>query len=174
MVSVATFPPNHLDPAGAIRPRTQAPVIKEDPTVDESNLTFWPYTLAGFGMAMPSTAMMFHNYNILGQSGIGHAASTAAFGTLGIVAAVSNLVAGRFSIRSLTVYRSAPILIGGSTTGIGGVILHGINLCGMLGSWTPISASFDAKHFGRRHLGRGRHGRRDRVGARSAPILPRL
>lgn len=96
--------------------------------MDESNLTFWPYTLAGFGMAMPSTAMMFHNYNILGQSGIGHAASTAASGTLGIIAAVSNLVAGRFSIRSLTVYRSASILIGGSTTGIGGAILHGISL----------------------------------------------
>lgn len=78
---------------------------------------------------------------------------------------MSNLVAGRFSIRSLTVYRSAPILIGGSTTGIGGVILHGIIFGAMLGSWTPISASFDAKHLGRRHLGRGRHGRRDRVGA---------
>ena len=67
----------------------------------ESNLTFWPYTLAGFGMAIPSTAIMFHNYNILGPSGIGHAASTAAFGMLGIVAAVSSLVAGRLLIRSL-------------------------------------------------------------------------
>ncbi|MDE0529042.1 MAG: hypothetical protein OXH85_10215 [Truepera sp.] len=46
-----------------------APVIKEGPTVDELNLTFWPYTLAGFGMAIPSTTMMFHNYNILGQMG---------------------------------------------------------------------------------------------------------
>ena len=169
MVSVATFPPNHLDPARAIRPRTQAPVIKEGPTVDESNLTFWPNTLAGFGMAMPSTAMIVPQLQYPGAEW-----ATAAFGTLGIVAAVSNLVAGRFSIRSLTVYRSASILIGGSTTGIGGVILHGINLYAMLGSWTPISASFDAKHFGRRHLGRGRHGRRDRVGARSAPILSRL
>jgi hypothetical protein len=48
---------------------TVPPVIKEGPTVDESNLTFWPYTLAGFDMAIPSTAMMFHNYNILGQIG---------------------------------------------------------------------------------------------------------
>ena len=123
---------------------------------------------------MLSTAMMFHNYNILGQSGIGHAASTAAFGTPGIVAAVSNLVAGRFSIRSLTVYRSASILIGGSTTGVGGVILHGIIFGAVLGSWTPISVSFDAKHFGRQHLGRGRHGWRGRVGVRSAPILPQF
>ena len=123
--------------------------------------TFWLYLLAGLCMSMLGTALLFHNYDILGQNGIGRSAATAAFGTLGLVAAVANLVSGalldRLSYRLLLAVQMAMLiavmLLAGSVSDVRGVVLYGTLFGLMQGTWVPISASVYAKHFGRRHLG---------------------
>ena len=153
-----------LEPDGARRPgKPPAAAGERNATLDQARRTgtFWLYTLATFCMSMLGTAMMFHNYDILGQNGIGRAAATAAFGTLGIVAAASNLVSGalldRLPYRLLLGIQLgmliAAMLLVGSVSDMRGVILYGTVLGVMQGSWMPISASVYAKHFGRLHLG---------------------
>ncbi len=140
-----------------------APPLETNFTLDEARRTgtFWLYTLTSFTLAMLGTALIFHNYDILGQNGVGRAAATAAFGVLGLVAAATNLVAGilldRLSYRlMLGVGLSLMVLVlllAGRADSTREVLLYGASIGLMQGITMAIGASVYAKHFGRRHLG---------------------
>jgi sugar phosphate permease len=131
------------------------------PAEARRTLSFWLYTAATFCFAMLGTALLFHNYDILGTGGISRSAATGAFGALGFVAAGANLGTGvlldrlapryllsvTLSLLCLSLYLATAI----ST--LQGVLLYGSVLGLMQGMNGAISASVFAHYFGRRHLG---------------------
>jgi MFS family permease len=143
----------------------QTPASASEPnfTLNEARRTgiFWLYVAAGFFMSMIGTAMAFHHYDILSQNGVVRSVATAAFSTLGIVAASANLLSGalldRLPYRLFLGIQMGMMIVGmlliGTVTEIRGVILYGIVNGVMLGSFMPVSASVYAKFFGRKHLG---------------------
>lgn len=123
--------------------------------------TFWLYVLAGFTMSMLGTALLFHNYDILGRNGLDRDLATAAFAALGLVSAGANLLSGvlldrlpyRLVLAAGMGLFSLVLLLAGRVATPSVALIYGGALGMTFGITQAISASVYAKHFGRRHLG---------------------
>lgn len=132
-------------------------------TPDEARLTgsFWLYMLANFTVAMLGTALLFHNYDILGRNGLGRETATAAFAAVGLLAAASNLLSGTLLDRipyrvvlatGLGLFTLSLLLAGRAATPAA-ALAYGSTYGLSQGAMQAVGASVWAKHFGRRHLG---------------------
>ena len=142
---------------------------------------FWLYTLAGFTFAMLGTALVFHNYDILGEGGLDRAVATSAFSALGLVAAGSNLITGtlldRLPPRLLLAVNLGllclSLALATNASSPRGVLLYGGVFGLMQGMTATIMASVFAHYFGRRHLGAIR-GTVQTIGVAGAALGPLL
>jgi MFS family permease len=123
--------------------------------------TFWLFVAGGVSVSAFSTALIFHNYDILAAQGVVRDLATQVFVPIGFVSFFSNLLTGylvdkfppRFILSVAQGFLAAVMVLVLAVNTLPLVYGYGVLLGVMQGMSGMLTASVYAHYFGRRHLG---------------------
>lgn len=148
-----------LEPDGSAQTK---PLNEENFTASEAKrtLTFWIYVAAIFTTSALGTALIFHNYDILAEQGLGRDIATQVFVPIGFVLLFANITTGylvdrfppRFLLSIAQALLAAVLIFSTHVTGQT-VLVYGILFGLMQGMLGNLSSTVFAYYFGRKHLG---------------------
>ena len=123
--------------------------------------TFWIFLSGHFLVAMLSTALVFHHYDIMASGDLDRVAAAAVFIPFAVVTASVNLITGflmdrvppRALLSVMLLLQTAALGVASLVTGSAMMLLYGCLLGTVQGMNGAISASVYAYYFGRAHIG---------------------
>lgn len=123
--------------------------------------TFWLFVAGGVSVSALSTALIFHNYDILAAQGVVRDLATQVFVPIGLVSFFANLLTGymvdkfppRFILSVAQGLLAAVMVLVLAVNSLTLVYAYGVLLGVMQGMSGMLTASVYAHYFGRRYLG---------------------
>jgi sugar phosphate permease len=123
--------------------------------------TFWLFVAGGVSVSALSTALIFHNYDILAAQGVVRDLATQVFVPIGFVSFFANLMTGylvdkfppRFILSVAQGLLAAVMVLVLAVNSLTLVYAYGVLLGVMQGMSGMLTASVYAHYFGRRYLG---------------------
>lgn len=123
--------------------------------------TFWLFMAGDFLVAMLSTALVFHHYDIMASSGLDRVAAATVFVPVAVASAAANLLGGvlmdrvrpRFVLSFGQLLLAASLALAALVDGPASMLVYGALLGSAQGISGAVKASVHAHYFGRRHIG---------------------
>lgn len=123
--------------------------------------TFWLYVTGGFLMAAFGTALVFHHFSIMFESGVERSAASLMFVAYGVLVAAATLTTGflidrippRFLLSGALGLMATAMLWAPSVATTATVVAYGVVLGGMQGMGQAIQSTVYGHYFGRVHFG---------------------
>jgi sugar phosphate permease len=143
--------------------QVSAPLTERHFTLAEARRTptFWLFVAGGVSVSALSTALIFHNYDLLAAQGLARELATQVFVPVGFVSFFANLLTGylvdkfppRFILSVAQGLLAAVMVLVLVVNTLPLIYAYGVLLGVMQGMSGMLSASVYAHYFGRRHLG---------------------
>ena len=150
-----------LQPDG-LPPRSDAPREAEYTAAQARRTrTFWIFMAGDFLVAMLSTALVFHHFDIMAASGLDRVQAATVFVPVAVASAAGNLLGGVLMdrMRPRYVLSFGQVLLAGALAfaalvdGSRSMLVYGALLGSAQGISGAVKASVHAHYFGRRHIG---------------------
>lgn len=148
-----------LEPDGSAQTK---PLNEENftPAEARSTITFWLYVTASFCVSALGTALLFHNYDIFAEQGLGRDLATQVFVPLGFILLLSNIFTGylldrvppRFVLSAAQALLGC-VLILSTQLSAQNFMFYGVAMGLMQGMMGTLGSIVYAYYFGRKHLG---------------------
>ncbi len=148
-----------LEPDGSAQTK---PLNEENftPAEARATLTFWLYVIASFCVSALGTALLFHNYDIFAEQGLGRNLATQVFVPLGFILLLSNIATGyvldrvppRFVLSAAQALLGF-VLIMSTQLNAQNFLFYGIAMGLMQGMMGTLGNIVYAYYFGRKHIG---------------------
>lgn len=150
-----------LRPDGLPAPDRPEPEVEYTAAQARRTRTFWLFMAGDFLVAMLSTALVFHHYNIMASSGLDRVQAATVFVPVAVASAAGNLLGGvlmdrvrpRYVLSFGQLLLAVALALAALIDGASSMLVYGALLGSAQGVNGAVKASVHAHYYGRKHIG---------------------